>query len=370
MGLIEWVYGDQSSNTTSYHFKCLKHECACSARDLTRHSQYRGASVAAQVTSNITVNGKAWELAAPPLNIGLASAYAAPSVYHEHWKHYNNASDFWFDGLAYASNNSIKFTNYSEITYPSIYLINDTQIDEKTIKRTGRCIADDAYSWGFSSLILLTSCCYTILFSLMLILLQTDVYWNSRHDRDFQYHSIYTDILYLAEELKATFGDSVKDHLQSPLAFEKRVETYKQGLRLDVHDLPLSRWQEWRLSRATKRADRKGTDATKQHANSPAHELHPLDSQNDFQLGSPAPADREDDPGDEAPSRLGLARDSSRRGTAEEQSLSSLAVSESAEESAFEEQGLIANAARTGVGRRTGDFGTGEGASTSRQDRG
>lgn len=60
-----------------------------------------------------------------------------------------------------------------------------------------------------------------------------------RHDRDHRSHSIYTDVLYLAEELKNTFGHNIEDHMQSPKTFEKRVERWKQGLRLDVRELPL-----------------------------------------------------------------------------------------------------------------------------------
>jgi hypothetical protein len=94
-----------------------------------------------------------------------------------------------------------------------------------------------------------------------LILLQTDVYWNSRHNREHQSRSIYTDVLYLAEELKKTFGHNVEDHVRSPKAFDKKVEDWKQGLRLDVRELPPSRWQEWRQSRAAKRSIRKANVA-------------------------------------------------------------------------------------------------------------
>jgi hypothetical protein len=154
---------------------------------------------------------------------------------------------------------------------------NGTVLDEALIRKTSRCIAEDAYAWGFSSLLLLTFCCCTIAFAMALILLQTDVYWNSRHDRDHQFHSIYTDVLYLAEELKNTFGQNVEDHLHSPKAFDKKVGEWKQGLRLDVRDLPLSRWQEWRLSRATKRADRKAKIASATDHDSTL-ELHNLSS--------------------------------------------------------------------------------------------
>jgi hypothetical protein len=95
-----------------------------------------------------------------------------------------------------------------------------------------------------------------------LILLQTDVYWNSRHNREHQSHSIYTDVLYLAEELKKTFGHNVEDHVRSPKVFDKKVEDWKQGLRLDVRKLPLSRWQKWRQSQASMHSHRKAKIAS------------------------------------------------------------------------------------------------------------
>jgi hypothetical protein len=95
-----------------------------------------------------------------------------------------------------------------------------------------------------------------------LILLQTDVYWNSRHNREHQSRSIYTDVLYLAEELKKTFGHNVEDHVRSPKVFDKKVEDWKQGLRLDVRKLPLSRWQKWRQSQASMHSHRKAKIAS------------------------------------------------------------------------------------------------------------
>lgn len=127
---------------------------------------------------------------------------------------------------------------------------NDTSIIEK-----GACVSNEAHSWGFLSLLLLTFCCYTLLFAIILILLQTDVYWNSRHDRAHQSYSIYTDILYLAEQLKAIFGHDIKGHLQSPKALAQEVQGWRQGLRLEVDGLPPSRYQEWRSSLACKKSD-------------------------------------------------------------------------------------------------------------------
>jgi hypothetical protein len=232
------------------------------------------------MSSTITIDKQPLDVA-PPLLVGLqADTYGPGWLAGDLWQdwHGDNARDFWAETLAYPFF-SMLLSNGSYISTSAIYMHDEILLDEASIIKTGRCIADEAYSWGFSSLLLLTFCCYTIAFALALILLQTDVYWNSRHDREHQSHSIYTDVLYLAGELKNTFGQNVEDHMKSPESFEKRVHRWKQGLRLDVRDLPLSRWQEWRLSRARKRADRKAKSAPALvNTHDPTFELRNLSS--------------------------------------------------------------------------------------------
>jgi hypothetical protein len=189
------------------------------------------------MTSTIVINGQARNLSAPPLNIKVRTYVDYDFRVEPPDDSWQSASEFW-------SNTGASPWQWFEWivgqdSMDPLYTYNDVLIEEPTVEKTGRCIAEDAYSWGFSSLLLLTFCCYTIAFALALILLQTDIYWNSRHDRDHRSHSIYTDVLYLAEELKNTFGHNIEDHMQSPKTFEKRVERWKQSLRLDVRELPL-----------------------------------------------------------------------------------------------------------------------------------
>jgi hypothetical protein len=243
----------------------------------TRSYAVVGSSYYHSMSSTITIEGTSWELLAPPLNVRLRGFTDLPDWLldesPQETRYWQNSSSFWAD----AQTGLARFERVSEDTY----MHNETVLKEFIVKETGRCIAEDAYAWGFSSLLLLTFCCYTFLFALALILLQTDIYWNSRHDRDRQSHSIYTDMLYLAEELKNTFGHNIEAHMQSPKAFEKRVGEWKQGLRLDVRELPLSRWHEWRLSRATKRANRKAKTAPAlSNAHDPTLELRNLNSHN------------------------------------------------------------------------------------------
>lgn len=197
----------------------------------------------AVMTSTIVVNGTRWE-PSPALNTSTEISYITADLEHDA----RNASDYWFNATIHiCPPHSQSF--WMPETDIRAYAHNSTGFNESTIRQTGRCVAEDAYSWGFSSLLLLTFCIYTTVFAFTLILLQTDVYWNSRYDRVHQSHSIYTDVLYLADELRARFGSTLGGHAQSPTKVERMVEQAKHGLNIDVSELPLSRWQEWRLSR-------------------------------------------------------------------------------------------------------------------------
>jgi hypothetical protein len=262
--------------TTPRSLACASHDCSCSAPSLPPDMND------SNFVSTITIDGHVWDLPGPSLTIGLTAAFNEPDwLSNKSFEDRDpqNASEFWSGTLAYSSDtmNSLRNLDFGDPKY--MYMYNDTLVERATIISKGQCIAEDAYSWGFSSPLLEIFWLYSIAVALALILLQTDVYWNSRHDRDHQSHSIYTDVLYLAEELKNTFGRDVQDHVQSPKAFDKKVGGWKQGLRLDVGELPLSRWQEWRLSRATKRANRKAklTPAT---IRDPTLELRNLTSRN------------------------------------------------------------------------------------------
>ena len=261
-----------SDRTTARSLKCPTYDCSCSAAAL--HYSALPDDIASNMTSTIVIGGQLYKLPAPPLDIGLRSLSTTPNGTDA----LQNVTDFWRRGKTTIYSHTFFPLNetYSE---PPLYLFNETSLGEDAIKKDGRCVAAEAYSWGFSSLLLLTFCCYTIAFALALILLQTDVYWNSRYDRGHQSHSIYTDVIYLAEGLKNTFGQNIEDHMLSSKAFDKRVQNWKQGIRVDVRGLPLSRWQEWRLSRATERADRKAKSATTNAIDSTL-ELRDLSSRN------------------------------------------------------------------------------------------
>jgi hypothetical protein len=274
-----------SGVTVAHSLHCASHNCSCSVPPLPDSTQ-SDIAIYNSLTSTITIDGKFWEIPAPPLDVALVCSTYGNGIEFESTvgksldETWQNASDIWANStcISYAGFLS-SFNDTGQLTSNNWYMYDETIFDFHAVLQNGVCVADEAYSWGFSSLLLLTFCCYTIAFALALIILETDVYWNSRHDRDHQSHSIYTDVLYLAEELKNTFGHNIEDHMQSPKAFERRVERWKQGLRLDIRELPISRWQERRLSRATKRADRKAKTAPT-NATEPKVELRNMSSRN------------------------------------------------------------------------------------------
>lgn len=261
MAVLKETAPGSTKHTLNHNFDCAFHNCSCSIAanvqlspcigyDYEGYKACMNNAIWAAMTSTIVINGTRWE-PSPALDITTeVSSWWNPwngdSEYDT-----RNTSDYWTNATAYI------FPPHSYSDWQSkdrfrVYAHNSTVFNESTIRETGRCVAEDAYSWGFSSLLLLTFCLYTVLFAMTLVLLQTDVYWNSRHDRIHQSHSVYTDVLYLADELRARFGSTLGGHAQPPTKVEKMVEQAKHGLNIDVSELPLSRWQEWRLSRKAK----------------------------------------------------------------------------------------------------------------------
>jgi hypothetical protein len=235
-----WSAGN---TTTAHELSCGVHNCSCSAPTLKPSGEINTSS--SNMTARIVLNNSSWELA-PLLALEFTPgglnwgwhAHEKPETPVREMHDLSNMIDFWSGRVLEIDNLRL------QSIFTKVYVHGDSVFNTTTIKKESRCVVDDAYSWGFSSLLLLTFCCYTMAFALGLILLQTDVYWHSRHDRDHQSHSIYTDVLFLAEELKAAFGVDIKDHMQSPKLFRKRIEDTKEGVRLEVITLPLSRAEE------------------------------------------------------------------------------------------------------------------------------
>lgn len=85
-----------------------------------------------------------------------------------------------------------------------------------------------------------------------LILLQADVYGNSRSAREVKPHSIYRDILFLANELRARLGQDAE--FQPIEALEKQIDSCKNGIRVSTDDMPPSRLSASQAGRSNPRA--------------------------------------------------------------------------------------------------------------------
>lgn len=201
------------------------------------------------MTSNFTVDGEQWELDAPPLNIAYAyrvSFYSYSGSSRDNYSDFVskilyeelNASGLWANEAIFARATTYRSSLYSttdpagrdRLFDPQLYVYDGQSFNESHIRDTGRCIADDNYSCGFSSLLLFIFCCCTLLFSLTLILLQADVYRNSRSAREVKPHSIYMDILFLANELRARFGQDAE--FQPVESLGKQIDSRKNGRTL------------------------------------------------------------------------------------------------------------------------------------------
>jgi hypothetical protein len=135
-----------------------------------------------------------------------------------------------------------------------MWTYNGTVFDDPEVRNTSVCIASDQYSWGFSSMLLLTFCIYTLLFSAALILLQAEVYWYSRSDRLDLSSSIYTDILFLADAIQTRFGHGIWDIPVKEL--DKQVRDHRGGISVDVDKLPCSRMEmRTRRKKMTRRTE-------------------------------------------------------------------------------------------------------------------
>ena len=127
---------------------------------------------------------------------------------------------------------------------------NETEhLSYADMSKASTCVPAKEYSWGFSLQLLLTFVIYTGLFGLTLVSMQLDVYWHSRWYHLSQPHSIYSDILAIADCLEAKFGEGVRDLAVKDL--DKKISGHPGGICLQTDSLPSTRSQ---LHRAEIRA--------------------------------------------------------------------------------------------------------------------
>ncbi|KAI7364296.1 hypothetical protein KC354_g5804 [Hortaea werneckii] len=109
----------------------------------------------------------------------------------------------------------------------------------------GKCLPSKDYVWGFSSLMLFTFCMLTILILLLLIVLHYDAYCNSMADRYKLRISAFRDVLDLAEELRAHYGEAELASMSAP-ELDKSMQTDPAMIGLETATLQKARAARWK----------------------------------------------------------------------------------------------------------------------------
>ncbi|KAI6843470.1 hypothetical protein KC340_g8260 [Hortaea werneckii] len=109
----------------------------------------------------------------------------------------------------------------------------------------GKCLPSKDYVWGFSSLMLFTFCMLTILILLLLIVLHYDASCNSMADRYKLRTSAFRDVLDLAEELRAHYGEAEVASMSAP-ELDKCMQTDPAMSGLETATLRNPRAARWK----------------------------------------------------------------------------------------------------------------------------
>jgi len=111
----------------------------------------------------------------------------------------------------------------------------------------GVCLPSKEYVWGFSSLMLFTFCMLTVAVLLLLIILHYDAYFNSMADRYKLHISPYRDVLDLAEELRAHYGEA--EVVSMPARdLDKAMQKDPATVDLETTTLHKTRAARWKQS--------------------------------------------------------------------------------------------------------------------------
>lgn len=126
------------------------------------------------------------------------------------------------------TNYALEFRSYGDQALPTTYLEEHT-----TCEPTAR------YHWGFSSELLFTFCIVSMLFAMIMLLLDAQAYWHGRADRQDVSANVYRDALDLSMELRAQHGEAIEQMPAKEVI--ELVEKERGRIFLDVENLPQSR---------------------------------------------------------------------------------------------------------------------------------
>ncbi|KAK3617643.1 hypothetical protein LTR56_025155 [Elasticomyces elasticus] len=157
------------------------------------------------IWSNITLYNRTYVLQPPPLDI----VWAAPAT-------------TWAVVLGEDSQYGGYFPNAS-------------------IAKSAVCLPSTEYQWGFSAVLLFLFCFMTIMFAATLLVLETEIWLDSRSNLYQQRRSGYRDAINVVRALQHELGEEVV--ADSSEAIEPRVKSYTGSMRVDMEGLALSRRQ-------------------------------------------------------------------------------------------------------------------------------
>lgn len=121
---------------------------------------------------------------------------------------------------------------------------NDAYIGD-SLAGFGTCLPSKDYVWGFSSLMLFTFCMLTVVVLLLLITLHYDAYCNSMADQYKLRISPYRDVLDLAEELRAHYGEAEVVSMAAT-ELDKAMQKDPATITLETATLHKTRAARWR----------------------------------------------------------------------------------------------------------------------------
>ena len=111
----------------------------------------------------------------------------------------------------------------------------------------GKCLPSKDYVWGFSALMLFTFCMLTIFILLLLIVLHYDAYCNGMADRYKLRISAFRDVLDLADELRAHYGEAEVASMSAP-ELDTAMQTDPAMIGLETTTLRNPRAARWKQS--------------------------------------------------------------------------------------------------------------------------
>ncbi|KAM0714923.1 hypothetical protein Q7P37_009388 [Cladosporium fusiforme] len=173
--------------------------------------------------------------------------------------------------------------------------VGDTKLySGEELTREGKCLPAKDYVWGFSSLMLFTFCMLTIFILLLLMVLHYDAYCNGMADQYKLRISAYRDVLDLAEELRAHYGEAEVASMPAS-ELDKSMQTDPATFGLETATLHKTRAARWKqghnnvgLRRPTWRMWRKASGVAESSTSGAEESLMTIGldrHESDFELG-------------------------------------------------------------------------------------